>query len=136
MKSVPLCTYVAYRYSQEGYTVWYYTESAIHPEHNKKIVASLTKSPGSRITSRFLPLSPHSPSPVSPFHPHPSPFPPPPLLPPSLPLFIHLSLTDSFSGVHTPSHALNALRLVKSQSEIALMRKAGEIAATAFREVQ
>ncbi len=51
----------------------------------------------------------------------PLPSPPPPPLPPT--------------GVHSPTHALQSLRLVKSSSEIALMRKAGEITATAFRNV-
>ena len=38
-------------------------------------------------------------------------------------------------GVHSPSLPLQTLRLVKSASELALMRRAGEVAASTFREV-
>ena len=38
-------------------------------------------------------------------------------------------------GVHSPSLPLQTLRLFKSASELALMRRAGEIAANTFREV-
>ena len=39
-----------------------------------------------------------------------------------------------FAGVHSPSSHLAELRLVKSPSELALMRKAGRLAADAFKQ--
>ena len=39
------------------------------------------------------------------------------------------------TGVHTYTQLLHKLRLVKSPAELNLMRKAGQIAASAFREV-
>ena len=38
-------------------------------------------------------------------------------------------------GVHSPLQYLHNLRILKSDSEIALMRKAGQITAEAFKKV-
>lgn len=40
-----------------------------------------------------------------------------------------------FTDVHSPTRSIAQLRLVKSSSEQALMRKAGELAGQAFRAV-
>ena len=40
-----------HRYSSGGYTVWYYTENVVHPQHHELIVSSLTNSPQSSIKS-------------------------------------------------------------------------------------
>ena len=58
---------------------------------------------------------------------------------PRLPIFYyhtHSTVTHKYTGVHSPTHHLHRTRLVKSLPEIALMRKAGEITAKAFRQVR
>lgn len=40
------------RYSNQGCSVWYYTEETVHPEHDKKIISGLTNSPKSKISSK------------------------------------------------------------------------------------
>ena len=42
-----------FRYSSGGYSVWYYTEDVIHPDHHELIINSLTKSPNSTIKSEY-----------------------------------------------------------------------------------
>ena len=108
-----------HRYSSGGYTVWYYTEDVVHPQHHELIVSSLTNSPQSRIKSEGeRRVWPHATPPHPRFY------------------ITHSTVTHKYTGVHSPTHHLHRTRLVKSLPEIALMRKAGEITAKAFRQVR
>lgn len=40
---------VLYRYSEEGYCVWYASENSPHPKHADLITDALTRSPHSKI---------------------------------------------------------------------------------------
>ena len=98
--------------------MWYYTDSPPHGDHDQMITSSLTRSPTSKIkcetqlqTSVIVCLRPFK-AIVS----------PPPC--------------TSSSAVHSPSHQLQQLRLVKSPSEIALMKRAADITCQAFTQVQ
>ncbi len=93
-----------YRYSTEGYTVWYASQNIVHSEHNELIIKGLTSSPESRITSKQrCPLT--------------------------------SDLYCAIIGVHNPTGIIAKQRLIKSPSEVALMRQAGHITSEAFRAV-
>ena len=47
--SVMICMCVCLRYSGGDYSVWYYTESPPHGDHDHMITSSLTQSPNSKI---------------------------------------------------------------------------------------
>ena len=99
------------RYSGGSYSVWYYTDSTPHLDHDVLITSSLTRSPTSKIKCKT-------------FH----------------QIVVHiLSLSLSLSlclAVHSPSHQLQQLRMIKSSSELSLMRTAAEISCQAFTKVE